>query len=254
MKTTIMIILPFAAIVLLLCGGGCSVVGYTVGSAIDNNAEPTYIPVPQATLFSMQAGELLRFEEDGQMPIEGAYEGLSLPTEEDILAGVKDRGRESTNWQRIEAGDRVRITEKGADEFTAVFLGAGTNEIWYHMPDSSVLRTCRYPVLARLRSGELEFTEGYLQLFMDGKMDGIYDVQIAAANGDRRVPMCRIDRVFLPEYPTSSRGVMAAVGAVVDIAALVAISSAGKESGRRGDSGSLGRLLQTLGSLGHTGL
>ncbi len=169
MKSTILLVLPIAAFVLLLVSG-CTVVGYTLGSAMDHESEPSYVPIPSEDVFILERGQKIDVQEEGQETRRVTFLEMRHPNEEALVEVVKDGGMESTSSACMNAGDRMLIEEVGKKPVYGIFLGASTTHIWYRLPDERQVRKSPFHSLKGIRSGSFSMQEHYLTNLMEGRL------------------------------------------------------------------------------------
>ena len=225
MKSTILLVLPIAAFVLLL-SSGCTIVGYAVGSEIDRGSAPVYAPAHRSDLLTLSSGDPLRVQTEGEDMRQVVFEELVLPKEGRILADVVDAGAESVSDWGVYPGDRIRVNVAGEDEETGVLLGATTTGLWFRRSDDVALRRVPFSRLISLRSGEVAFTGMYLRKLVEGKLPMIYDVKVTDGADSISIPVRSIVRLQIPTTESVNTGVMAGVGAAVDITLILLASGA----------------------------
>jgi hypothetical protein len=247
MKSTILLILPIAAFVLLL-SSGCSVAGYSLGSAIDHNRDPSYLPISCEQVFALERGDEVEVREEGQAARRVTFLKMQPPDEDALVADVPDRGKETTSTASVNAGDRILIEEAGKEPVKGVFLGASTTDIWYKLPDEPQVRKCPFASLTRIRSGAFSINEYYLSNVIKGRLQCVYELAVLDAGIESSIPMCRIASVRTAEYPTTARYTMGGIGLGIDLL-VVGTAVLLKSLESDGDGGGFGAFIGAMTTL-----
>ncbi len=194
MKSTILLILPIAAFVLLL-SSGCSVLAPFEGreSALGDVAEN--VTVPNAVALRASDGDRLQVHMGRGVVLDVIFHKLTLPDMKDIIGHIADQGKETASDRYINPGDRVRLRQRGGKEETGVLLGASTTDIWYRYPDEKQLQKAPFRDLASVQSGKVVFRDDYLGKVDAGQLPPVYDIWATLEGDSIRIPLHKVDSI-----------------------------------------------------------
>ena len=202
---------------------GCSVIGFGLGSAIDNS-RPDKETIPVGTAMNLKPGDEIRISLVDSKVIEGIYKESTLldsTTYASRCQGFLDSVRADVTFPK--PGDTLFLHMKGSKlQFPYLFRGYGMGYLKLLLPDKSLNTTIALADLTGLenREGKM-FDLGMLDRMSNAcQPPGTMFLVIQTSFGTQRVPLENIDRV---EKPNSkyARWIGLGIGAPIDIAVVV---------------------------------
>ena len=213
---------------LLLCGSGCTAIGYGLGYASDASADHAKETRLDEALGYLSVGDSVRVSLRGGEVVHGLYAGTESASL-DILTGAGDFGPVVPARQRtaVLPGDTLLMDRTGRPSARVIYVGAEPRRLLYADSSRNEVRPLLFDQITRLARMDGRVIERpYPDRVADGTFGRRTLLLVRVDGAVRHIDAAAIESVRYERVSTGGRLTGAMIGLVVDLAVIVALATA----------------------------
>lgn len=213
---------------LLLCGSGCTAIGYGLGYASDTSRDRTVETGVGEALADLSVGDSISLSLRGGEVVRGLYAGTESASL-DILFGASDPGAvvPAAHRTAVLPGDTLLMDRTGRPSARVIYVGAEPRRLLYADSSRRAVRPLLFDQIIRLARMDGRVID---RPYRDRVADGIFGrrtlLLVRVDGAVRPIDVTAIEAVTYQRVSTGGRLTGATLGLVVDLAVIITLVTA----------------------------